>query len=183
MAQLTNLFEVRCNDGIVQLDLETDLYSCRFAPREQPATIEPASAMWRDPPPPAAPIGLGDVLYFALAYMSALARFPGRAVSTLGREGWPSARRRGAAVHVQVLARRFERMSLYLPVRPACLLASYALRRYLRFHGEDAEWVIGVQLFPFRAHCWLAIDEVLLAERAHRIEDYEPIVRFARCDP
>ena len=181
MTQLTNLFEVRCKDGIVQLDLELDLYSCCFAPHEPSSTTELASPVWRDPPPLSAPIGPRDVFYFVLAYVSALARFPGRTVSTLGREEGPRSLRRGATVPVHVLARRFERLSLYLPVRPACLLASYALRRYLRLQGEDADWVIAVQLFPFRAHCWLAVDEALLAERAHLIEDYEPIVCFARC--
>jgi hypothetical protein len=181
MIEPGDLFEVCCKDGVVLLDLETDHYFCRFAAQEGQPTPEPALQPWQDPPPLPRDVGVGvgDVLRFAVAYVSALATFPGRSVRTLAETG---SIRRGSDSEpdVHVVARRFERLSLYLPVRPACLLASYALRRYLRLYGRDADWIIGVQLFPFRAHCWLAIDQILLAERAHLIEDYKPIVRFER---
>lgn len=180
-AELSIQREVRCADGVVMLDLATDLFFCRYdAMRAREPGPEPAMPRWVDPTSTAAIVSLGDIGRFVWAITWALATFPGRPLRVLlTRRGWPVVSQR-AEPPAQVLAARFERMSLYLPFRPSCLLASYALRRYLRLYGCDADWVIGVQLFPFRAHAWLALDEVLLNERSHLIDEYEPILRSAR---
>jgi hypothetical protein len=124
---------------------------------------------------------LGDVRQFLGAYVSALVSFPRQPVRTLLIEtAHLECIDRVDAPAVHILAARFERMSFYLPFRPSCLLHAYALARYLARHGHVADWIIGVRLFPFRAHCWLAAGDMLLAERAHLIEDYTPIYRFRR---
>ncbi|VWX49790.1 hypothetical protein NOVOSPHI9U_260039 [Novosphingobium sp. 9U] len=76
-----------------------------------------------------------------------------------------------------MLAARFERMCLYLPVRLLCLSKTYALLQFLKLSGHSADWVIGVRLFPFEAHCWLAQENLLIGERAHLVEKYTVILR------
>jgi hypothetical protein len=62
-----------------------------------------------------------------------------------------------------------------MPFRPACLFNAFALLHFLDRYGLGADWVFGAQLFPFRAHCWLASDGMLLNELRHRIEDYDVV--------
>jgi len=188
-------YEVRCTDGIVLLDLAADSYSCRYdaAPDPEPAG-EPARPRWRDGPRPSdLPLHAWDVMCFVRAYAGALVSFPRRPLRKLllqdsagampsraDRLGASAASRFGKQSSLIASAARFERMSLYLPFRAPCLLKAFVLRRYLRLNGHDADWIVGVQLFPFRAHCWLAVGDLLIGERAHLIEDYVPIVRHSR---
>lgn len=175
---------VRCGDGTVMLDFETDTYFCRYdaqPSREADTSRIPAEPIWCEPPDVDARLAPSDVWLFLRAYAAALMTFPGRSVRRLLIEAVELERVRCVDAPSPVaLAARFERLSLYLPFRPSCLLRASALLHYLALHGHDADWVIGVQLFPFRAHCWLARADMLLAERAHLIEDYVPIYRLRK---
>lgn len=175
---------VRCGDGVVTLDFDTDTYSCRYDPvdHEDAAAGEPLTPSWRDAADAKDRLEAGDRRLYLRAWRAALPSFIGRPIrslmiTALDLETEP-VRRSDATT--QDLAARFERMSLYLPFRAPCLLRAYVLLHYLSFYGRQADWVIGVQLFPFRAHCWLAIDDLLIAERVHLIEDYAPIFRLRR---
>ena len=181
---LFTVHSVRCGDGHVLLDFETDGYFCRYEGAANEAFVpaaRPPEPYWREPPVEYSQVKPITIGRFLLAYATALARFPRRPVRALLIDALQLERipRPNAPSSVQ-LAACFERLSLYLPIQPSCLLRAYALLHYLADHGHGADWVIGVQLFPFRAHCWLAIDDVLLGERAHLLEDYVPIYRL-RC--
>lgn len=175
---------VRCGDGLVILDFDADAYFCHYdaAEREAPSPSPPAEPIWHDAPPAAADIGVVDVLNFLIAYARALLAWPGRPLHSLltrvaafhpwpWNEGDPSA---------EMVAARFERLSLYLPFSQPCTLRSLALLYFLNWYGHKADWVIGAQLFPFRAHCWVAQQSTLLGERAHLIEDYATLYRLGR---
>jgi len=176
------IYQARCGEGTVILNLEDDSYACRYdGPSDEmsDACAAPRQSPWREAEPRHELIRPGDVLLFLRAYGAALAAFPRRPLRALmGRALRLAHVSRRHAPSPLTLAARFERLSLYLPWRPPCLLRSFALLHYLALHGHGADWIIGVQLFPFRAHCWLAIDDLLLAERAHLIEDYVPIYRM-----
>jgi hypothetical protein len=175
------MFEVRCGDGFVMLDLEADIYSCRYDPAcVCTPTADAAMPHWTDMAPLEVQLGAQDLAQFARAYVVAILTFPGRPLRRLLNQRFRADRASFAKPTLNVLVARFERMSLYLPFVPSCLLKSFALRRYLRLYGFDADWIVGVQLFPFAAHCWLAVGDILLAERAHLIEDYVPILRRLR---
>lgn len=179
-------YSARCGDGVVLLDLATDSYSCRYDARESIAPgagpALPPSSRWIDPVAENVPIGLSDIAHFVRAYILAIIRFYRRPLgSLLGiATRFSSECDESAHEDAQLLAARFERMSLFLPFRPTCLLKCFALLHFLRQYGHAADWIIGVQLFPFRAHCWIAIDDQLLAERAHLLEDYVPILTLSR---
>jgi hypothetical protein len=64
----------------------------------------------------------------------------------------------------------------YAPLPPKCLLRSFLLLRTLHRHGLDATWVFGVTTWPFRAHCWLQVDDLVLDDDADRILGFEPIM-------
>lgn len=64
----------------------------------------------------------------------------------------------------------------WLPFQGRCLHRSYMLRRLLARRGIEVDWVIGVRTWPFMAHCWLQIGEVLLADDLDRVRGYTPIL-------
>lgn len=179
---LVGTSSTRCGDGVVSLDFETDSYSCRYDPGDGDAlhTDRPLMPPWRNPADTQERLEKGDVRLFLRAWRSAVPSFIGRPIRSLMMTALQLDRvpLRSSSASLEDLAARFERMSLYLPYRPSCLLRAYALLHYLSFYGRRADWVIGVQLFPFRAHCWLAVDDLLIGERAHLIEDYIPIHRL-----
>lgn len=181
--------EVRSGDGIVFLDLYADEYSCRYEPERrigdfrQQATIDEASACplpridWaQSAPRRCARLSLRDVKRFGQALIRSIWGFRGRTLLELSRAvhalRTPPEDRSLAARDV---ADRFEQMLLWLPRKPECLFGSYFLFHFLALYGFRADWVFGVQLFPFRAHCWVAIEDELLNESPHAIENYHII--------
>ncbi|WP_244286734.1 lasso peptide biosynthesis B2 protein [Caulobacter radicis] len=74
-------------------------------------------------------------------------------------------------------AAAFARARPWMPIGGECLKRSYLLLAYLRRLGLDADWVIGVRTWPFRAHCWLQSGEVALDDDAERLAAYTPILR------
>jgi hypothetical protein len=78
------------------------------------------------------------------------------------------------------IAHVYRDLLMVMPLRRECLFKSFLLMNFLRRYGVTAEWVFGVHLFPFRAHCWIAVGPYLLSERPHRIEDYQTILTFGR---
>lgn len=73
-------------------------------------------------------------------------------------------------------AQVFAAMAPWSPVQGACLLQAYALRRYLRRRKLDAHWVFGVRTWPFAAHCWLQVDDLVLNDTVDRVAAYRPIL-------
>lgn len=183
---------VRCGDGIVYLDLREDSYSCEYSPLEdndetgsvagEPDSGVGETAAQMPPGPagiePATPLSLVDIVYFIRAVGRTSLRFPGRRLSALVAHATRSSpRSEGQGIeHAFVYAAKFRRMCLFLPFRPACLFGSYLMLEYLHLRGIGADWVFGVQLFPFRAHCWLAADARPLNDRPDNIAFYSPIL-------
>lgn len=186
---------VRCGDGIVRLDLRSASYSCEYDPLTpaQPAiasenidNIEPIAAAtglsFQGAAYLYAPLEVADIVCFIGAVARSFLRFPGRSLVTLVASA-PTRSRRCCSqdpADVFVLAAKFNRMSIFLPFRPACLLGSFLMRDFLRLRGADADWVFGVQLFPFRAHCWLEADAHPLNDRLDNLAFYAPILRVPR---
>lgn len=72
-------------------------------------------------------------------------------------------------------ARAFWRIAPWLPQEGECLVRSAMLMSYLRRAGLSADWVFGVRLWPFSAHCWVQIDNVCLNDDVERLAAYTPI--------
>ena len=112
----------------------------------------------------------------ASAWVALVLTYPGaplrRLTTPAGGSGGPlraDETRRRAAV--------FARLLPWAPWPGACLFRAYLLRLFLRRGGCDASWVFGVRTWPFRAHCWLEADGVVLNDDAASIRAYSPILR------
>lgn len=73
-------------------------------------------------------------------------------------------------------ARRFWTLMPYLPIEGECLVRSALLMRFLHARGLDADWVFGVRLHPFAAHCWVQAGDVCLNDDVERLTAYTPIL-------
>lgn len=57
----------------------------------------------------------------------------------------------------------------------ACMFRSLSLIRYLSLRGIKADWVFGVRLCPFTAHCWVEFENVVLDEYLDTTAEYKRI--------
>lgn len=80
------------------------------------------------------------------------------------------------AAHMLADIAAYRRLLPWLPIDGACLFRSHMLRTYLRALGHDADWIFGVSVWPFRAHCWLQVGDVALDDEAERLSAYRPIL-------
>lgn len=78
-------------------------------------------------------------------------------------------------VRVAEAARVFWRMAPWLPIEGECLVRSALLMRFLQQRGLGADWVFGVRLWPFTAHCWVQLDGICLNDDVERLTSYTPI--------
>lgn len=78
---------------------------------------------------------------------------------------------------VAAAARQFWTVGAWLPVEGECLVRSAMLVAFLRRMGLSADWVFGVRLWPFAAHCWVQLDDVCLNDDVERLWPYTPLYR------
>lgn len=65
---------------------------------------------------------------------------------------------------------------LFFGSRDACLFESLVLLGFLARHGIHVDWVFGVRLRPWLAHCWLQRDGVALSDTTEHIDLFTPIM-------
>ena len=149
------------------------------APLEGDTTPRPppprpgATALRSDYPPPR----LRDLGEAAFGLLDLLRGYRGRAFAQIlaaARDPMPTARHRPAPL-ADVLD-RFQGWVPYAPVSGKCLLRSFLLLRLLHRHGHDAMWVFGVTTWPFAAHCWLQVEDLVLDDELDRVAAYTPIM-------
>lgn len=73
-------------------------------------------------------------------------------------------------------ARLFDHWMPWVPGQGQCLYRAYLLRAFLASRGRGATWVFGVRTWPFSAHCWLQVGDVLLDDDLDRVALYTPIL-------
>ncbi len=145
------------------------------------------------PPPPSPPIArpardvvdlapcaptVRDLRHLVMAYLDVLVGYRPRSFAEVLRQ----ARRRGPPAATSVtpelvrLCRVFHTLAVWVPVSGKCLERSFFLLRFLQRSGVDAQWMFGVRVWPFRAHCWLQADDMALDDAAERLAAYSPIL-------
>lgn len=67
---------------------------------------------------------------------------------------------------------------LLVTTHEACRFRSLALIRFLSLFGVPADWVFGVRLSPFGAHCWVEHDGMILNDHADNTFEYTPIMKI-----
>lgn len=130
-----------------------------------------ATAIYADPErAPGLSMWLGG-LEAAIAVRKARKR--GRVKDYLALAGSTAGHRNPA--RVVEAARAFWRMSPWLPIDGECLVRSALLMRFLQLRGLGADWVFGVRLWPFTAHCWVQVGDICLNDDVERLTSYTPI--------
>ena len=105
-------------------------------------------------------------------------RFEGviRHIAQLKQDRLPGAR--NTAPSWETLVATFHEISPWLFTREdACRFRSIVLIRFLAGFGVGADWVFGVRLAPFGAHCWVEKDGAVLNDLAARVREFTPILR------
>lgn len=64
----------------------------------------------------------------------------------------------------------------WVPFEGECLQRAFQLRYYLARRGIATDWVFGVRTWPFSAHCWLQVGDVVIGDRLERVARYTPIM-------
>jgi hypothetical protein len=116
-----------------------------------------------------------DGLRFARACLEATPRFWRASFQTLIQRPGPS-RAAAPLETVQRDAQAFDQMAPFAPFQGECLFRSFLLLAFLRLEAREATWVFGVRTYPFRAHCWLQVGEVVLDDAVERVCAYVPIL-------
>lgn len=70
----------------------------------------------------------------------------------------------------------FLRYRSLFPRNYLCLFDSLALIRFLSQFDLYPDWVFGVQVEPFCAHCWVQVDSIVLNDYLDNVCDYTPIM-------
>lgn len=176
-------------DGVDDVDIDGATFETLLGDaglltnRQATPRLRHAGRPWRElsTPSPNRP-SLATVCAFALAFVRASWCFRTRSFAGLldwARRG-PMGDGTPAEQDIALLVASFDQLCLWLPMRPLCLFRSLLLLHFLRTYQLGATWVFGVGLFPFHAHCWLAIDGLLIGERVHRAEQFTVILAIDR---
>lgn len=74
-------------------------------------------------------------------------------------------------------------ISVFRVIRPflytkknQCLLHGLTLHRFLRRYGFNPTWVIGVNIAPFGAHCWVQQNDCVLDDSPEHTLEFTPVV-------
>jgi len=65
----------------------------------------------------------------------------------------------------------------WIPNEGQCLQRAYLLRAFLARRGVATDWIFGVRTWPFSAHCWLQIGDLVVGDRLDRVQRYAPIFK------
>lgn len=77
-----------------------------------------------------------------------------------------------------LLSEVFERLRPFSPGARVCLLDSLALARFLLSRGVHSEFVFGVRVRPFSAHCWIEAHGAPLNDRTGQAGAFQIIARI-----
>lgn len=72
----------------------------------------------------------------------------------------------------------FERLRPFSPGARVCLVDSLALARFLLSRGVHSEFVFGVRVRPFSAHCWIEAHGAALNDRTGQAGSFQIIARI-----
>jgi hypothetical protein len=124
-------------------------------------------------PPPKA------VLHAFMALALAALAFRGKDLADLVRHDASAGgvRRDASPDDLSILVGAARRARPWIPFEGECLQRTFQLRSLLARRGVAADWIFGVRTWPFSAHCWLQIDDLVIGDRLERVRRYTPIMR------
>lgn len=90
--------------------------------------------------------------------------------------GLPGPKESGHRDELHQLARRYQRARRWTPIKPVCLQDSLAMLNYLAGRGHRPLLVFGVTRQPFKAHCWLQHDRMVLNDHLDHVIGHSVIL-------
>jgi hypothetical protein len=81
-----------------------------------------------------------------------------------------------AAFPLSDLVHTFLSLRPLYPREYLCLFDSLCLVHFLAQFGHFPQWIFGVKLEPFGAHCWVQSGDVVLNDTVEVIGQYTPIL-------
>jgi hypothetical protein len=70
----------------------------------------------------------------------------------------------------------FQSLRLIYPRPYLCMYDSLALLEFFALHSLFPMWVFGVSVDPFKAHCWIQQEDVVIGDTIERVRSYSPIM-------
>src|SRR5690606_15762288 len=120
-----------------------------------------------------------DLLRLLAIWAREATRIHDRPIATLIRQSKRLERASADEAAVVDAVHLFERWSPLFPFQRLCLYLAYLLRAFLAAQGHVVNWVFGVRTWPFNAHCWLQLGDLLLDDDLDRVRQYTPILTVA----
>lgn len=119
-----------------------------------------------------------ETLWALMALATAALKFRGQPLDVLTRRGAAGGGDRPAPDEGRIarLVSASRKARPWIPFEGACLQRAFQLRSHLAAEGVDADWVFGVRTWPFNAHCWLQIGDLVVGDRLERVRRYTPIM-------
>lgn len=77
---------------------------------------------------------------------------------------------------VEYIKRYYSSRPFLYTWKDQCFFEALALSLYLQAKHRPVDWVFGVKIDPFAAHCWLESDGLVVNDTAERVSDYTPIL-------
>jgi hypothetical protein len=100
-----------------------------------------------------------------------------RTVAMVTRSKQRSANVATSATECAQLFAVFQTLRPCYPRPYLCLFDSLALLHFLSRFGLFPDWVFGVKVAPFGAHCWVQINDVLVNDILDNVRSYSPVMR------
>jgi len=124
------------------------------------------------------PATLREALDLAVAVTSLLWSYRFRRLETLMGRSTSASQPLSEAVATRLTRRAlvFRRLLPWVPFQGQCLYRAALLRRFLGTDRDQVDWVFGVTTWPFAAHCWLQIGDLVINDRLDRVSRYTPIM-------
>lgn len=160
------------DEGVARQLIEADLASNQ-APPVRHALIPARRAL-----APSTPVSRWDVLRAGLVLAAATAAFRSRRLDALVRspEHAQTSPARPDNCRLAELVGAAQAAAPFVPFEGECLQRAHLLRRLLWREGFRPQWIFGVRTWPFGAHCWLQIDDLVVGDTLDRVRFYTPIM-------
>lgn len=115
---------------------------------------------------------LGAGLALASATLAFRGKTLGQLIDAANRPSPPPAADDRLAEHVAAARAALP----WIPFEGECLQRAFQLKRLLARRGVATDWVFGVRTWPFAAHCWLQVGDLVIADSLERVRRYTPIM-------
>jgi len=125
---------------------------------------------------PSSPVGLGFVISALLSSRYYHGRRFSDLIARARRIKRPALTQTPTMLDLQACVSAYRSGLPLTPRQGVCLHRSFMLLHYLKEQAIAADWVFGVRTWPFAAHCWLQIGDVVIGDDLHRVSRYTPIL-------